>query len=107
MKKVARIVSTKRARNSVNGNPRWYVHLSDGTQYHTLPDASLAYGINNSDMKGDLVITIENDQITYAEPVERCQVCSEFITRTGRHSWTHTFGGIYCGTGDGATATPK
>lgn len=69
MQKITVITRLTRARASANGNPRWYVHLGDGTQYYTKPDAAVAYGLDNPEMKGLLEITIENGQIIYAQPV--------------------------------------
>lgn len=36
----------ERATNSTNGNPRWYLHTSQGI-FHTAPDADFAYSIDN------------------------------------------------------------
>lgn len=79
MQKRVRITKLTKARVSANGNPRWYVHLSDGTQYYTQPDAAVAYGLDNPEMKGDLMVTIEHGQIIYAEPAGPiyCQRCAE------------------------------
>lgn len=69
MQKITTIASLQPARSSVNGNPRWYVHLGDGTQYYTQPDAACAYGLDNPEMKGTVEVTIERGQITYVKPV--------------------------------------
>lgn len=40
------IRAAERRRNSVNGNPTWALHTSEGT-FMTEKDASLGYGIEN------------------------------------------------------------
>lgn len=71
MKKITQVTRLKRAQNSKYGNPRWRVYLADGTEYYTKPDASCAYGLTNSEFKGDVEVEIENGQITYVRPVGR------------------------------------
>lgn len=41
------IVATDRLRNSVNGNPRFRVHLDNGETYQTSTDSAVSYDIDN------------------------------------------------------------
>lgn len=60
-----RIVTLKRLASTVNGNPRWLVLLSDGTEAETWPDAAVAYGIENSEYQDTgLVVSMEGRYIT-------------------------------------------
>jgi hypothetical protein len=45
------IESLERLNNSVNGNPRYRVHFTDGTVADTQSDASLNYGITNPEYR--------------------------------------------------------
>lgn len=49
---VAVVKRLERMRSSVNGNPRYRVHLADGRSFPTVPDAMYAYGAENSDLVG-------------------------------------------------------
>lgn len=42
------VTAAKRLKNSVNGNPRWDVTLSDGTMALTSSDASVSYDVENA-----------------------------------------------------------
>lgn len=66
------IESTERMRSSVNGNPRWRLHLKGGGTMTTQPDAMVAYGINNPGMIGaPVIITATPSGLVYGvEPVE-------------------------------------
>lgn len=55
-----KIVSLTRMKNSVNGNPRFMVMLSDGTEAPTRPDAMLSYGIENAEYR-DVPLTVKLD----------------------------------------------
>jgi hypothetical protein len=63
---------TVRLNNTVNGNPRYRVYFTDGTEAVTQSDASVAYGIENSDMQGvPLLISFSrNGTIVYAKKVK-------------------------------------
>lgn len=41
------IESLDRLRSSVNGNPRFLIHFTDGSTAKTAPDAACSYGIEN------------------------------------------------------------
>ncbi|HEX2244449.1 MAG TPA: hypothetical protein VHK27_14605 [Gammaproteobacteria bacterium] len=43
------IARLERIRNTNSGNPQYIVHTTDGSQFRTKPDASVAYIIDNSD----------------------------------------------------------
>jgi hypothetical protein len=52
---------------------------------------------------------IDVDPEINPEPIGRyqaCTVCSEMIVSIDGLHWTHEHGEVYCGTGDGAMATP-
>ena len=38
-----------RLRNSVNGNPRYVIHFTDGSKATTMSDAGFCYAITNSE----------------------------------------------------------
>jgi hypothetical protein len=62
---------TRFPRLSKNGNPRHTVIFTDGTVAPTKRDASINYGIDNSDMIGvPLRVTMERGEIVYAEKME-------------------------------------
>lgn len=42
----------ERLNNSVNGNPRYRVHFTDGTSALTQSDAAVSYGIGNPEFRG-------------------------------------------------------
>jgi len=69
----AKIVATQKLDNSPGtGNPAYLVSLElpsgQVMSKRTWPNASVAYGIDNADMKNvPLMVTIENDLITYAQ----------------------------------------
>lgn len=50
----ARVTHLQRLSNSVNGNPRYRVAFDNGQVYVTMSDASFCYGIDNSEMRGDV-----------------------------------------------------
>jgi hypothetical protein len=52
--------TTERMRSSVNGNPRWQVTFDDGSHWPTAPDSSCAYGINNSELDGEVQILLNS-----------------------------------------------
>lgn len=59
------IVNLTRLLNSANGNPRWLVLLSDGTEAQTSPDADAGYGIENSEYQNvPLTVTMSSGVIT-------------------------------------------
>lgn len=43
----ARILSTKRLRNSHDGNPRWAITFDNGATHNTQDNASVGYDIEN------------------------------------------------------------
>lgn len=45
-----------RLNNSVNGNPRYRVFFTDGTDAVTSSDAGFAYGIDNPEMRGPVSV---------------------------------------------------
>lgn len=68
---VKTIAELDRMNNSVNGNPRYRVKFTDGTDATTQPDASVAHDLPNPEFKGVPVTFTVNRarQITYAVPV--------------------------------------
>jgi hypothetical protein len=66
-----RIVQLDRMRNSVNGNPRFRVHFSDGTSAPTSVDAGCAYGIENRENReNDVMVHFSGrGTIDYVKPV--------------------------------------
>ncbi len=60
-------MSLERLRNSVNGGPRWRATFSDGTSFETAPDAQVGHTIENSEFRGDVVVTLERARITHIE----------------------------------------
>lgn len=53
---VAIVDKLERMRSSVNGNPRFRVHLTDGRNFPTVPDAMYAYAAENRELIGVPVI---------------------------------------------------
>lgn len=51
-----RVDRLERLKNSVNGNPRYRVHFTDGSSAVTQSDAAFCYGIDNPDMRGDVQV---------------------------------------------------
>jgi len=64
------IESLERLNNSVNGNPRYRVHFTDGTVADTQSDASLNCGISNPEFRDvPLRVTFTRaGRISYATP---------------------------------------
>jgi hypothetical protein len=60
-----------RLNNSVNGNPRYRVHFTDGSSALTTSDAMFCYSINNREMRDvPLVVTwTRAGRIAHLEPV--------------------------------------
>lgn len=54
---VKRIEKLDRLNNSANGNPRYRVHFTDGTDAITSSDRSFCYAIANPEMRGDVEVT--------------------------------------------------
>jgi hypothetical protein len=46
------IESSKRLRNSVNGNPRFEITFTDGSRVRTSADSMSAYDVENSEYRG-------------------------------------------------------
>ena len=64
------IESLTRLTLSVNGNPRFRVHFTDGTVAQTMSDASLGYCIENPEYRGvPLTVTFTvHGKIRHARP---------------------------------------
>ena len=60
----------ERTMNSVNGNPRFRVHFTDGTVARTMSDASLCYCIDHPEYRGvPLAVTFTaHGKIRHARP---------------------------------------
>lgn len=41
------VVRISRLKNSINGNPRFVLHMKDGSNFQTPPDSSYAYDVKN------------------------------------------------------------
>lgn len=54
---VKRITRLERLSSSVNGNPRFRVGFDDASSAITSSDAAFCYGIENPEMRGDVVVT--------------------------------------------------
>ena len=54
LRKIERL---QRLNNSVNGNPRFRVHFTDGSSALTMSDAMYAYAIENPEYRGDVEVT--------------------------------------------------
>lgn len=66
---VKRVLRLDRLQNSRNGNPRYKVTFTDGETAITKSDASCAFTIENSEMRGDVVVTFNRDnEITHLSP---------------------------------------
>lgn len=59
---------TSRLNNTSQGNARFMVTFSDGTQFKTARDSQVNYKIENSEYDGDVVVTVENGEITHIRP---------------------------------------
>jgi hypothetical protein len=56
--------------SSRNGNPRFHVTFADGSSFATGVDSSCAYGIENSELNGDVWVRIERGQIVDIRPAD-------------------------------------
>lgn len=67
------IASLERLYNSVNGNPRWHVYFTDGTDAITLSDAGIGYELNNPAFRdAPVVFTFTRDgRIYHATPAPK------------------------------------
>jgi hypothetical protein len=54
---VKKVDHLERLNSSVNGNPRFHVYFTDGTDSITSSDAAFCYGIENPDMRGAVVVS--------------------------------------------------
>ena len=56
------VASMRRTRNSINGNPRYQITLTDGREFKTYPDADFAYGLTHiwSETEVEMVIGRRN-----------------------------------------------
>ena len=56
------VASMRRTRNSINGNPRYQITLTDGREFKTYPDAYFAYGLPHiwSETEVEMVIGRRN-----------------------------------------------
>lgn len=61
---------TTRLASSKNGNPRFLVTFDDGTAYPTGVDSSCAYGIDNSELDGEVQVLIERGNIRDIRPLD-------------------------------------
>jgi hypothetical protein len=52
-----RVAALHRLTNSRNGNPRYHVYFTDGTDAITSTDHGFVYAINNPEMRGDVEVT--------------------------------------------------
>lgn len=74
---VGTVERVERMRSSVNGNPRYRVHLTDGQSFPTAPDAMWAYGADNREWRESVVwfalepcrLKSDDWQIAYARRV--------------------------------------
>lgn len=72
------IESIKRIDGSGNGNPAYRVTFASGRTHRTQADASIAYGITNPEYQDvPVLVSLQNDQIVYAEPQEPPKAMSE------------------------------
>lgn len=51
-----RVSSLTRLNNSINGNPRYRVLFTDGSSAVTKSDAAFCYGIDNPEMRGEVIV---------------------------------------------------
>ena len=63
------ITSVTRGNNSTDGNPRYTVNTTDGT-WKTVQDGSVAYGISNSEYHGEVILTIDKNEIVGVSTVD-------------------------------------
>lgn len=56
------IMETTRERSDSNGNPRFTVNTAHGV-WKTVAGGQVAMGITNSEYQGDVVLTMERNQI--------------------------------------------
>lgn len=65
------IVSTERVGTSTNGNPTYRVHFASGGSALTKTDASVGYGISNSDLRNvPVIVTTERGRVVRVERVD-------------------------------------
>jgi hypothetical protein len=63
------ITGTTRDTNSKDGNPRYTVFTSDGT-WRTAEDGQVGYGITNSEYAGEVILTLDKNQIVGVSTVD-------------------------------------
>ncbi|MBM4574772.1 hypothetical protein GS896_27330 [Rhodococcus hoagii] len=55
--------------SSKNGNPRFRVHAEQGS-WTTAPDAAVARGIENSEYRGEVILTLDGGSIVGVSTVD-------------------------------------
>lgn len=63
------ITSVTRGNNSKDANPRYTVNTTDGT-WKTVQDGQVAYGISNSEYHGEVILTIDKNEIVGVSTVD-------------------------------------
>ncbi len=63
------IIGMTRGTSSKNNNPRYTVNTTDGT-WKTVQDGQVGYGITNSEYSGEVILTIDKDEIVGVSTVD-------------------------------------
>ena len=63
------IIGMTRGASSKNNNPRYTVNTTDGT-WKTGQDGQVGYGISNSEYAGEVILTLDKDEIVGVSTVD-------------------------------------
>lgn len=63
------ITAVTRGASSKDGNPRYTVNTTDGT-WETVKDGAVSYGITNSEFQGEVILTIDKNEIVGVSTVD-------------------------------------
>lgn len=63
------ITGVTRRTSSSDGNPRYTVNTTAGT-WTTVKDGSVAYGITNSEYQGEVILTLDKEEIIGVSTVD-------------------------------------
>lgn len=89
IKTIARL---ERRQNSVNGNPTYRIHFTDGTNITTKKDSGFVYGIGSS-FEGRTFDVVIDGRGSIIDLIPVCSVCQTKITEglgnDARWRWTH------------------
>lgn len=63
------ITAVTRGASTRDGNPRYTVNTTDGT-WKTVKDGAIGYGIANSEFQGEVILTIDKNEIVGVSTVD-------------------------------------